>query len=161
MSETAPKSEQTPPESPESQELVQSTPVQFPEVAILRPCSSLFCRNGHTWAPKLALAKCGYGTPRGWNGCGEPMLALKMELCPTCNEPIVKFSLRLDITPPCPAPVPICIPGSHSTAEVLQIEIYPQYWKTTQDELDRKAETPAAPEAIDQANQETKEPING
>ena len=118
---------------------IEATPVKFPEVAILRPCTSVTCRNGHNWTPKLALAKCGYGTPQGWMGCGEPMLAMKMEMCGICNEPIVKLKLRFDITPPVPYPVPICIPGSKSNAEVLQIEVHPQYWKTTEDELDKKA----------------------
>jgi hypothetical protein len=133
----------------ESKDLVEATPIQFPEVTTLRPCSILTCTNGHEWAPTLALAKCGYGTPQGWNGCGTPLLALRMTTCPTCQEPIAEFRLRIDITPPCPFPMPLCIPGTaEGTAEHLMVVIKPDYWKST--------------EAVETAKlQQQKEPING
>ena len=107
----------------ESNALVEATPVQYPEVTILRPCSMMECANGHQWQPMLALAKCGYGTNHGWIGCGAPMLAVKMTQCPVCNEPTGKFRLRVDHTGPVPYPVPMCVPGSKSNAEVLSIDI--------------------------------------
>lgn len=137
--------------------VTEATPLQFPEVAVLRPCTQITCINGHSWGPKLALAKCGYGMPQGWMGCGEPLLAMKMENCPRCNEPIAEIKLRFDITAPVPYPVPLCVPGSKSNAESIQIVLRPQYWKQTQEQLDKQAEGQAAPapEAIEPAtNQE-------
>lgn len=121
-----------PQEQAESTAMVDATPVQFPEVTMLRPCSTLICTNGHEWSPMLALARCGYGTPNGWNGCGTPMLALKMSSCPRCQEPIAEFRLRIDITPPTPFPVPLCIPGSKTGAESLCVVIKPNYWRETE-----------------------------
>ena len=100
-----------------------NTPVLFPEVSLLKPCSELVCRNGHSWSPSLALAKCGYGTPQGWMGCGTPILAVQMQQCPTCNEPTDRFRLRIEHTPPTPYPTPVCIPGSKSHAEIVMVEI--------------------------------------
>ena len=120
-------------EAPQSQELVEATSIQYPEVALLKPCSTLTCLNGHEWIPTLALAKCGYGTPQGWNGCGTPLLALRMQSCPMCQEPIKELRLRVDITPPCPFPMPLCIPGTApGVAEHLTVVIHPEYWKATE-----------------------------
>lgn len=142
----------------ESQELTESTPISYPEVTILRPCSILTCTNGHEWAPTLALAKCGYGTPHGWNGCGTPLLALRMTTCPTCQEPIKKFRLRVDITPPVQFPQPLCIPGTvDGPAEHLIVEIQPDYWKVT--EAAESAKLEKQPEADGTATNLTKEPI--
>lgn len=104
---------------------VGETPIQtlFPEVTQLRLCSANVCLNGHEWIPKVALARCGHGTPQGWNGCGAPVLAVKYENCPTCNEPVKFLRLRSDHTPPTQFPIPICIPGSHTNAEVCEIRI--------------------------------------
>jgi hypothetical protein len=107
--------------SPSSTE--PDTPVLFPEVTQVRPCTFLACKNNHQWTPMLALAKCGHGTSQGWRGCGCPILAVKMVCCPVCNEPSDKLVLRMDHTPPVPFPVPVCIPGSGTTAEVLVIQI--------------------------------------
>src|SRR5579871_3925694 len=102
---------------------VDATPIQFPESAPLEPCTFLECPKGHRWTPQLHLAKCGYGTPQGWNGCGSPMLAIRMLNCPTCNEPTKKLRLRVDHTGPAPYPVPLCIPGSSTGTEVIVVEI--------------------------------------
>lgn len=110
-----------------------STPISYPEVAILRPCSYLECRNGHQWGALLAVAKCGYGTPQGWMGCGAPILAVKLVNCPVCNEPNTKFKIRIDNTPPVPHPVPLCIPGSSSHAETVMVEIPWRKWKDTEE----------------------------
>lgn len=131
----------------ESKELVEATPISYPEVVTLRPCSTLECTNGHQWQPTLALAKCGYGTGQGWNGCGTPLLALKMSSCPQCQEPIKFFKLRVDITPPCPAPMPICIPGTaDGVAEHLQVCIEPDYWKVTQAQESAKLQKQKEPQ---------------
>lgn len=102
---------------------VEATPIQFPEQPRLEPCTFLECPKGHRWAPQLHLAKCGYGTPTGWNGCGSPMLAIRMLNCPTCNEPTAKLRLRVDHTGTAPYPVPLCIPGSVAGHEVIVVEI--------------------------------------
>jgi hypothetical protein len=117
----------------ETQQPITPTPPEqlelFPEVVVLRNCSENTCINGHTWVPTLALAKCGYGTSNGWNGCGAPILAVKMENCPHCGEPVGKFRLRIDHTPPSRGPVPLCIPGSATNAEVNEIVLERNHYK--------------------------------
>lgn len=112
----------------------------FPEVTQLRYCTANVCVNGHEWIPKMALARCGYGTPTGWNGCGAPVLAIKMENCPQCNQPVRKLRFRTDYTPPAPCPVPICIPGSVSNAEVQEIVLERTGYLKTQQTWDEKFE---------------------
>jgi hypothetical protein len=58
---------------------------------IIIPCSWNECLNGHRWKPTVAIATC--------PGCGSPALMVKMENCPTCNEPVENFSLRSDHVP--------------------------------------------------------------
>lgn len=107
-------------------------PISFPEVTQLRPCSYLECRNGHQWSMLTALAKCGHGTSQGWQGCGNPVLAVKLVNCPFCNEPTTKLKLRIDVTPPIPYPVPLCIPGSVAHAETVFIEVPLKKWRETE-----------------------------
>lgn len=95
----------------------------FPEQVKLVLCTASICVNGHEWIPTVQLVKCGYGTPQGWNGCGAPILAIKQENCPVCNEPAARMRFRMDHTPPAPFPVPLCIPGSVSPAEVILINV--------------------------------------
>jgi hypothetical protein len=136
LEETKPKDVQVaenegmPPGEPKIPEL-------FPEVKILRLCSANVCINGHESIPHVTLAKCGAGTPQGWNGCGAPVLAIKQTSCPQCNEPIKEFRLRTDHTPPTQYIVPICIPGSWTPAEVVSISIRRDYEKI-QKEYDAK-----------------------
>lgn len=113
--------------------LASDTPISFPEVAILHPCSYLECANGHQWGAMLALAKCGHGTAQGWMGCGAPILAVKLVNCPVCNEPNTKFKIRIDNTPPVPFPIPLCIPGSTTHAEAVFVEIPWRKWKETEE----------------------------
>lgn len=98
-------------------------PELFPEPQVLRLCSANICTRGHEWIPKVTLAKCGYGTPTGWNGCGSPVLAVKLESCPVCNEPVVAMRFRTDHTPPTQFIIPMCIPGSVSPADVTEIRL--------------------------------------
>lgn len=109
ISETTPKVEQ------------EKIPELFPEPVILRLCTANVCQKGHEWIPKVALAKCGYGTPQGWNGCGAPILMVKQENCPVCNEPVVRMRFRTDHTPPTQMAIPVCIPGSVTHADVAEI----------------------------------------
>lgn len=101
----------------------------FPEVTLLRPCSENICVNGHSWPPTMVLAKCGYGTPQGWNGCGAPVLSVRMENCPHCNEPVARLRLRTDHTGPARFPVPVCIPGSKSPAEIVDVILERTHYK--------------------------------
>jgi hypothetical protein len=119
----------------------QDTPVAFPEVTVLRPCTALSCRNGHQWQPLVALAKCGHGTSQGWNGCGNPVLAIKLVNCPFCNEPTTHIRFRVDVTPPTPYPIPLCVPGSVSHTETIFVEVPLKKWKETEEaELAKMAE---------------------
>ena len=142
MSEAITEQLQSAPTTPQE----QNTPVAYPEVATLRPCSYLECTNGHQWQAMVAVAKCGYGTPQGWAGCGAPILAVKLVNCPVCNEPNTKFKIRIDNTPPIPYPTPLCIPGSTSHAESVFVEIPWRKWKTTEEaELAKLAEAGKEP----------------
>jgi hypothetical protein len=89
----------------------------------------------------VALAKCGHGTSQGWNGCGNPILAIKLVNCPFCNEPTTHIKFRIDVTPPTPYPVPLCVPGSVSHAETIFVEVPLKKWKETEEaELAKAAE---------------------
>lgn len=107
----------------------EATPIHYPEVVTVRPCTCLECKNGHQWAPMIALARCGHGSAQGWNGCGAPILAVKLMACPVCNEPNTKFRLRIDNTGPVPFPVPMCIPGSGGFQETVEVVIEWNKWK--------------------------------
>jgi hypothetical protein len=109
------------------------TPISYPEVAIIRPCSYLECSNGHQWQAMVALAKCGHGTSQGWNGCGAPILAIKLVNCPFCNEPNTKMRIRIDNTAPVPYPVPMCVPGSVGHQETVYADIEWTRWKQTEE----------------------------
>lgn len=119
--------------------------VLFPEVALLRLCSANVCRAGHEWVPKLMLAKCGYGTPQGWNGCGAPVLAVKQEACPVCNEPVVRMRFRTDHTSPTPFISPVCIPGSASLADIAEVVLERNPTKIEQEYESRFPALPAVP----------------
>lgn len=138
ISETEPK--QTVAEAP------APIPELFPEVKILRLCTANVCRNGHEWVPKVALAKCGYGTPQGWNGCGAPILMVKQESCPQCNEPVVKMRFRTDHTPPTQFAIPICIPGSASNADVAEV-VLTRNFKKIEEDYDAKFPPIGVPDA--------------
>ena len=112
-------------------------PSLFPEQTQLRLCSANVCTNGHEWVPTVALAKCGYGTPQGWNGCGAPILAVKVDACPVCNEPVAQMRFRTDHTPPTPFVSPLCIPGSVTQADVAQIVLTRNH-HTVEEAYDKK-----------------------
>jgi hypothetical protein len=99
----------------------------FHENTQLRLCTANVCKSGHEWIPKVTLAKCGYGTPQGWNGCGSPVLAVKLENCPVCNEPPFQMRFRTDHTPPTQFILPICIPGTANVAESTEVVLTRNY----------------------------------
>ena len=125
----------------------------FPDQVILRLCSANVCGNGHEWIPKVTLAKCGYGTPHGWNGCGAPVLAVKQESCPVCNEPVVKMRFRTDHTPPTQFIIPVCIPGSVTPADVTEVNLV-RNSKTIEEQYEVKFPALPAPEAPVEPKQE-------
>jgi hypothetical protein len=63
----------------------------FSEEIKIQPCTWNECLKGHRWPPAAAIAKC--------EGCGGPVLAIRMENCPFCNEPNTRVSLRSDYIP--------------------------------------------------------------
>lgn len=140
----------TPPTPPND-----AAPPMFPEQVTLRLCSANVCTNGHEWIPKVALLKCGYGTAQGWNGCGAPVLAVKQEGCPVCNEPVAAMRFRSDHTAPTPFIIPLCIPNSVSPAECTEILLKRDITKV---ETDYEAKFPAlpVPDAPVDAAKETK-----
>lgn len=138
ISETIPKVE-VPTGDPKIPEL-------FPEVKILRLCTANVCMQGHEWIPKVALARCGYGTPQGWNGCGAPILMVKQENCPVCNEPVVKMRIRTDHTPPTQFAIPMCIPGSVSHADIAEV-VLTRDSRETEKQYDLKFPPIAVPDA--------------
>src|ERR1700734_672337 len=131
----------TPTEAPQE----QNTPSLFPDQIILRLCSANICTNGHEWIPAVTLAKCGYGTPQGWNGCGAPVLAVKMQSCPVCNEPVAKMRFRTDHTAPTQYIIPLCIPGSVSPAEVSEV-VLTRNSERVEQEYDKKFPPLGTPE---------------
>ena len=112
-------------------------PELFPEPVILRLCSANVCSNGHEWIPSVTLAKCGYGTPTGWNGCGAPVLAVKIQSCPVCNEPVAKMRFRTDHTPPTQFIIPLCIPGSVTHADVSEV-VLTRNFRSVEEAYDKK-----------------------
>lgn len=131
----------TPTESPVTDSL-------FPETPSLRLCTANTCTNGHEWVPQIMLAKCGYGTPQGWNGCGSPVLMVKMQSCPVCNEPVKALRLRTDHTPPVPFVSPLCIPGSVAHGDVAEIQLNRNFpaIETAYDTQHPPFEEPVAPD---------------
>lgn len=117
---------------------VAPTPTSlFPERQTLRLCTANVCTNGHEWVPNVALARCGYATQQGWNGCGAPVLMVKVENCPQCNEPVKELRFRSDETPPTPFVIPLCIPGSTTNANVTEV-VLPRNRKVVEEEYDKK-----------------------
>ena len=122
-----------------------AAPSLFPEPQTLRLCSANVCTRGHEWIPTIALAKCGYGTPTGWNGCGSPTLVVKMEACPVCGEPVERMRFRTDYTPPIQFVIPLCIPGSAAYGESSEIVLTRNYRKV-EEEYEKKFPALPVPE---------------
>jgi hypothetical protein len=63
----------------------------FPSSPIIPLCSWNECLGGHRWSTTLQTVLCG--------GCKAPVLAVKKENCPYCNEPVGRMSIRTDHIP--------------------------------------------------------------
>lgn len=131
----------------------QEQVMMFIEPPQLRLCTANVCTKGHEWIPKINLAKCGYSTPQGWNGCGAPILIVKQENCPSCNEPVAQLRFRTDHTPPVPYLSPLCIPGSQSAADVSEI-VLTRVHRQVETEYDKKFPPLGLPEAPVETKQE-------
>jgi hypothetical protein len=94
--------------------------VSFPAQPLVRLCSANVCSNGHEWKPTLAVAKCG--------GCDGPVLAVKMEQCPICNEPVEGMRFRMDHFPQGGFIARLCR-GEQTPAEVEIITLERQHSK--------------------------------
>ncbi len=65
------------------------TPVgPFFAAEALPSCSTNSCPNGHEWAIQVGIAKC--------RGCESPVLTVRMQNCPFCNEPASATNMRTD-----------------------------------------------------------------
>ena len=95
----------------------------FTEPPKVEACSYFLCTNEHKWNPTVGVAKC--------SGCGAPILSLKMEQCPICNEPSSRMMLRSDHLPQNGAIQPLCRGGS-TLAEVNHIMINMQHFHKEQ-----------------------------
>lgn len=97
----------------------QPTPEQLSDLFNHPPTSKVMCSfnrcpAGHEWVPGVILVKC--------PGCEGPVLAVRMENCPVCNEPTKTFSLRTDHITKQMGVNPLC-KGGDSNGEVGVIEI--------------------------------------
>lgn len=97
-----------------------------PENVVLKPetsqnqqvCSYHECVKCHyKWPPLTQIVKC----PDA-GGCQSPVLAIKLENCPICNEPVGKTRIRVDFTSQHIMVKPICA-GASSTADSHYVDI--------------------------------------
>ena len=89
-------------------------------------CAASFCHAGHMWRPQLALTRC--------TGCANDVLALRMVLCPACNEPAIRHELRVDhIAHGMKAGVASCR-GEKCEGEVINVQL--QHSKHHADRVD-------------------------
>lgn len=62
------------------------------------PCAYHECANGHGWPVTMRTMAIKEG--RQWEfrcpGCESPVLAIEVSMCPTCNEPATRTTLRVD-----------------------------------------------------------------
>ena len=86
----------------------------FTDTTPPKPCSGSLCKNGHTWKPTLALARC--------EGCGGDVLLVKLENCPFCNEPSVRFGVRVDFIPTGAGVAKRCL-GQHVHGESVDVDM--------------------------------------
>lgn len=77
-------------------------------------CSWMICSHGHKWWPELAIGGC--------PGCKAPLLAIKMALCPFCNEPPEEIELRVDLTTQTIG-IPAACQGQEGKGEIFKISL--------------------------------------
>lgn len=83
-------------------------------------CSEHVCLQKHVWMPTVKLAQCG--------GCRGPVVAIKMENCPICNEPAVYTRLRIDHIG-YKQPLHAICRGVATNAEVVMAEMKRSHWE--------------------------------
>jgi len=107
------------------EEKVPKLEVLFEEAPDEAPvlCSEHLCVQGHTWIPTVKLATCG--------GCGGPVVAIKMENCPICNQPIEYTRLRIDHIGYKQGLHAVCR-GVPTNAEVVMAEMKRGHWVETE-----------------------------
>lgn len=101
---------------------ISTTPeVMFEERAeeAKQRCSEHVCKDGHVWVPTIKVGTCG--------GCGGPVLAVKMENCPVCNEPSVYTRIRIDHIG-YKQPLHAICRGVATNAEVVMAEMKRGHW---------------------------------
>lgn len=86
-------------------------------------CSEHRCIEGHVWMPTIKVANCG--------GCGGPVVAIKMENCPICNQPAEYTRLRIDHIGYKQALHAICR-GVPTNAEVVMAEMKRTHWQESE-----------------------------
>ncbi len=107
--------------SPEAPEVLGGV---FPSPSIQTWCSWNECLAGHRWVVTMVAAQC--------PGCKSPILAVRKENCPYCNEPVGKVSLRSDHLPPAGGVATRCS-GQIGNGETLDIVLERTHWKEAQD----------------------------
>jgi hypothetical protein len=83
-------------------------------------CSVNRCGRGHEWPITAVVAKC--------PGCSSPVVAIKMENCPVCNEPCEGSRVRTDHMPQ-GASVAAACKGQIGLAEVAIVEMERTHWR--------------------------------
>lgn len=81
------------------------------------PCSFFSCANGHLWPPEGGFVQC--------PGCRGPVITLRFRNCPVCNEPGIKWTLRVDRVPVGPGKQPLIAAkcrGQEGPAETQYVE---------------------------------------
>lgn len=77
-------------------------------------CTRQVCGAGHVWAPQVAVAKC--------EGCGSPVVAVRMVNCPWCNEEVGELALRVERVSNGIPIVPVC-KGMEPKGEMWEVEV--------------------------------------
>ena len=111
-------SPQAPPGPPSPQAGVFTDPP--PQVL----CSWQECLGGHRWRATLVVTLC--------QGCQTPVLAVKKENCPYCNEPTTKASIRSDYLPGGAGLAARC-KGQICGGETMDIELIRTHWVEAQE----------------------------
>jgi hypothetical protein len=87
---------------------------------LVDPCSWNECAEGHRWVPVLVVVKC--------PGCQSPYLADQKTNCPTCNEVMVRTSVRVDVVPRGVQASRRCS-GEKNGGETLSVDLQCHQWR--------------------------------
>lgn len=109
----------------------------FPEAKLIEPCSENECEQGHKWAPQMVIALC--------PGCKRPIVAVRMQNCPVCNEPVKRIKYRQDHVGAGGGIVASCL-GHQGSGEQVRIELNrhhggeaEKYWDKVTGRMDYEA----------------------